>query len=266
MPGTRSVSLLAGVLAAAVLAPTAPASLDAQTRGSVVGSVVDEADDAPLEGATISVLSTDLSAVTDEQGEFILPHVPLGQATVKVEQPGYSSVVQTVDVSRADVTFLQVRLPRMEALLREILVRTGRRPASGGVEAEVRRRDDGRSNTAADLLADRVPGVDVTWGSGIVGQGAAIRIRGISSISLSNAPAVYLDGIRIDEGGGATAAGKAALTALEQIPAEQVERIRVLRGPSAAARYAESANGIILVETRRGGEDSGGGEEGDGEG
>ena len=41
-----------------------------------------------------------------------------------------------------------------------------------------------------------------------------------------------------------------SLNALELIPAERVLRIRVLRGPAAAAEYADAASGVILVETR----------------
>ena len=36
------------------------------------------------------------------------------------------------------------------------------------------------------------------------------------------------------------------------IPASEIKRIRALRGPAAAAQYGESANGVILIETRRG--------------
>jgi outer membrane cobalamin receptor len=57
-------------------------------------------------------------------------------------------------------------------------------------------------------------------------------------------PAIYIDGIRAGEG------GNNAMLSLEQIPAANVLRIRVLRGPSAAAAYADAASGVILVETR----------------
>lgn len=261
----RSVPLLPVALAGVLLVVGHAFPLQAQTRGSLVGSVVDEATEAPLEGATITVLNADLNAEVNEEGEFLLPEVPAGEVTVRVEQPGYTSVVEQVEVTAGDVTFLRVSLPRMEALLREILVQAGRRPASGSAETQVRGEDDdGNSETAADLLDERVPGVDITRGTGIVGTGSSVRIRGVSSISLSNSPAIYLDGVRIDEGGSSTAAGKTGLHALETIPASQVERIRILRGPSAAAQYAESANGIILVETRRGdsGDDDGGDDEG----
>ena len=51
--------------------------------------------------------------------------------------------------------------------------------------------------------------------------------------------------------------GYDVLHTLETIPASQVRQIRILRGPAAAAQYSESANGVILIETRRGGLEAG---------
>ncbi len=62
---------------------------------------------------------------------------------------------------------------------------------------------------------------------------------------LNNDPVIYVDGVRVSD-----RLGDAQVHVLELIPAEDVERIRILRGPAAAAAYADAANGIILVETR----------------
>jgi TonB-dependent SusC/RagA subfamily outer membrane receptor len=64
-----------------------------------------------------------------------------------------------------------------------------------------------------------------------------------------NQPSIYLDGIRVTEmttSGGGT-------NILELIPADDVERIQVLRGPSADAYLgADAMNGVIVIETRGG--------------
>lgn len=241
--------------AVVILAAAASHPVHAQERGSLVGVVVDDSDDARLEGATVSVVEGRASATTDEDGRFLLPDVPAGSLALRVQAPGYTTVVERVEVSETDIAFFQVRLPRIAATLRELLVR-GERSGAGGGESEItgNERD---TRTAADLLADGVPGVEVLRGSGSVGTGAGIRIRGMSSVTQSNAPAIYLDGVRIDAGANRDAPagrGQQVQHVLESIPAHEVLRIRVLRGPSAAARYADSANGVILVETRRGNE------------
>lgn len=247
--------LSVAVLGTAVLTASLPVALRAQERGSVAGTVRDDVDGAPLEGATIKVVNTDLEATADDQGGFILDDVPVGDITVRVAQPGYSAYVDQIHVEPGDVSYLPVRLPRVEALLRRLLVQQNRRRgAVGGSEADVKGTDKADYKSAADLLSDDVPGVDVRWGSGSVGSGATIVIRGVGSISQSNTPAVYVDGIRVDAEGrqSPAAQGTIVLGVLESIPASEVERIRVLRGPSAAAIYGDSSNGVILVETRRG--------------
>ena len=54
----------------------------------------------------------------------------------------------------------------------------------------------------SEALAAREPSVNIAAGGGIAGAGATIRIRGSSSLSMSNEPVVYVDGVRIDNGSG----------------------------------------------------------------
>src|SRR5205809_455997 len=49
----------------------------------------------------------------------------------------------------------------------------------------------------SQVLNGRIAGVDVLQSNGTSGTGARIRIRGISSVSLSNDPLLYIDGIRV---------------------------------------------------------------------
>ena len=53
--------------------------------------------------------------------------------------------------------------------------------------------------------------------------------------------------------GASPARASTGLHVLELIPASEVERIRVLRGPSAAVEYPDATHGVILVEMRRDG-------------
>jgi len=48
------------------------------------------------------------------------------------------------------------------------------------------------------LLNGRTPGVTLLGNSGVVGAGSTVRIRGISSFSLTNQPLIYVDGVRVD--------------------------------------------------------------------
>ncbi len=231
-------------------------SITAQTSAYLVGTVMDASSGAVLEGATVSVVGMGIDdAATDTDGRFLLPRLPAGQINLRIALSGYSSVVESIDVSSTEVALVQILLPRVDATLDELLViGRGEGSRTGTAIAEVPRRDDDSARTAMDLLEHEVPGMLLDRSGGDLGGGARIRIRGSSSFR-NNDPAIYLDGVRVDDGG---LAGSVGIHVLELIPADQVERIRILRGPSAEAAYADAANGVILIETRRlGGERSG---------
>lgn len=234
------------VLIALVLAPGSP--LEGQGAGFLVGTVLDERSKDPLKGATVSIVGTEFEVVTDEEGWFELVGLPIGAVTMRTSMPGYASVVEPLVVSAPELGFLQVWLRPVDAILDELLVSVGRAPPrnSGLVGRETRPQESWRS--ALDLIEQEVPGVEVRRAGSNVGTGASISIRGVGSFE-NNAPVIYVDGIRIDDSAGTLR----AMHALDLIPADMVARVRVLRGPSAAAAYAFGANGVILIETRRGG-------------
>jgi vitamin B12 transporter len=158
---------------------------------------------------------------------------------VRVELSGYATVTEQIEVLPDEIGIFQVQLSPLAFALQGIVVRAWRNdPRATSVPIE---REDKFVASALDLLRQQVPGVLVRSRPG---ARSGVRVRAANSLNASP-PAIYVDGIRVGEG-----ASNATLTALEQIPAEQVLRIRVLRGPSAAAAYADAASGVILVETR----------------
>ena len=244
----RYVTLLLLTLSPAVA--TVPA-LEAQARAALGGTVRDDVDGAPIGGATVSLATGGAQVVTSDDGFFILPDLLPGPVTFRVEAPGYSSVVEQLDLGSTVLDIIEIRLPRMAFVLRELLVHVGaNRPPQ---EKEVRSSE--RFITALDFLANSVPGVTVLSGQGGVGQGSGIRIRGAGSFLGSNYPRVYLDGVLIDYQGpeAAPTGSGSVLNVLESIPASSVVRIRVLSGPAATTQFPFAADGVILVETRKGG-------------
>ena len=246
------VALTLFVLLSGALLPFPGYALHAQALGSLGGTVFSGLNDEPLTGVTIAVLDGDFQTVTDEDGEFFFPELPTGEVTLRAELSGYASVVERVRLTPAEVGILQLRLTPIMAALSELLVVVGRESTPPGSADVVVLGGNDDSRTALDMLAEKIPGVSVSQGS--VSSGAQIRIRGSSSLFLSNAPAIYLDGIRITaREEGLDTRASAGLHALELIPASRVKRIRVLRGPSASGLYGDAAHGVILVETHQGG-------------
>jgi iron complex outermembrane receptor protein len=194
----------------------------------------------------VSIRGLDLRGTTQENGQFLLEGVPAGRHEVRFEADGYVSVVEQLEIASSD--FLQIRLDRVSAVLDEILVLAGRAPLERANGATVEARDgEAAWQSALDLLQNQVPGVTVRRGGGL-GNGAAIIIRGVNSFRSDGAPVIFVDGVRVDN----AQAGTNSFHALELIPAETVSRIRVLKGAAEVGGYAMAANGVILIETRRG--------------
>ena len=87
------------------------------------------------------------------------------------------------------------------------------------------------------------------------GAGQRIRVRGISSMSLSNEPIFIIDGIRMSSNNGSTSFGNggADFSRLGDISPEDIENIEIVKGPSAATLYGtDAANGVVVITTKKG--------------
>lgn len=235
---------LALVAALCGIIPFTPRTvLHAQTLGPVAGTVLSVENDAPLAGATVTVLGGDSRAVTDENGEFLLAGVSFGEVTLRVELGGYASIVEQVIPVPAEWGSLQIRLAPIFATLSELVVNAGDPTRASSADIVVTNDD---RKTALDLLAEQIPAVKTGVGQGPV-HASTVKIRGNSSLTMGSTPAIYLDGIRLD------GSGENGLETLQEIPASDIAAVRILRGPSATAQYGDAASGVILIETIRGG-------------
>jgi TonB-linked SusC/RagA family outer membrane protein len=109
----------------------------------------------------------------------------------------------------------------------------------------------------SNIINGRAPGVIVTQGSGQVGSGPNIRIRGASSFSLGNQPLIYVDGVRLDNTMGAginvQGFGSGIVNRLNDVNPEDIESIEIIKGPAAATLYGtEASNGVIQIITKSG--------------
>jgi TonB-dependent starch-binding outer membrane protein SusC len=114
-------------------------------------------------------------------------------------------------------------------------------------------------STVANLLQARTPGVVLRANSGTSGTSTAIRIRGVSSIGLSNEPLIFIDGIRMSgQSQQIYGVGNQSGDRLNDIKVEDIESMEIVKGPAAAALYGADANaGVINIITKRGRTQSG---------
>ena len=244
-------------VALVLLALAAPAG--AQERASVTGRVTDAGSMSPLVGAQVQIEGTNYGQLTNAEGRFLIGNIPPGTHTLRAVYIGYGPVAHEFTVTAGGTEEVNFELSASALALDGIVVTaTGqqRKRELGNAVGEIDAaaiRDVAPINNLSDLLQGRSAGVQVLGSAGTSGVGSRIRIRGSSSISLSNEPLVYVDGIRVDNRMSGLGAGGQEASRLDDFNPEDIESIEVVKGPSAATLYGtEAANGVIRITTRRG--------------
>ena len=97
--------------------------------------VSDAATGEIVDAAAVTLVGTGIETRTAADGIFEFPDAPLGPVTIRVEAPGYPAVVEEVEMTPGTVRIMQVILPSVEAVLRDILAA----PATGNRRCSKRR-------------------------------------------------------------------------------------------------------------------------------
>ncbi len=204
---------------------------------AVSGSVTD-ASGQPLPGVTVLNKSTGKGALTDDKGAFTL-NVD-GNAVLTFSLIGFTS--QEVPVNnRATV---DVVLRTSTSNLDQVVVvgygtqkKANLTGAVGTVNVAQAFKSRPVTNTQ-ELLAGTVPGLNVSKGSGAVGSGASLNIRGTSTIGNSSGVLVLIDGIPGN---------------INTLNPNDIANVSVLKDAASAAIYgSRAANGVILITTKKG--------------
>lgn len=251
---------LFGLAVSAMLFGMLPADANAQQSGTVAGQVVDATTQQPLVGAQVFVAGSNRSSVTNQQGRFLILGVGAGQQTIRASLIGYGAASQVVTVrSGESVTAdfaLEVSAVELDALVvNAITGQAERRRAQGSNVGRVEMQSLEMAPIAKvqDVLTGRIAGVTMMTSSGTLGTASRIRIRGANSLTLSNEPLVYVDGIRVSTSTGGLSVGGQQVSRLNDINPNEIENIEVLKGPAASALYGTAAaNGVLLITTKRG--------------
>ena len=202
----------------------------------VEGTVLDELGEG-LIGAGVVIQGTNTGAITDLDGNFVLPSVPRG-ATLEVSCVGYAT--KLVQVTGTKMT-IQMELDT-NALDESVVIAYGQQKKvtiTGAVSAVS---GEGLMKApvanVANALQGNLPGVSAVQPSGMPGADEpVIRIRGVGSLN-SAEPLVLVDGVE---------------RPFSQLDPNEIESISVLKDASATAVFGvRGANGVILVTTKRG--------------
>jgi TonB-linked SusC/RagA family outer membrane protein len=261
----RGASLTSRGLLALLAAVTVPVLAHGQS-GVVVGTVTDSRTGDPIEAASVTIDGTPYGATTGPLGTYRISRVPAGSYRVSARYIGYARLSTEATVGGATVT-VNFTLSRTATTLDEMVV-TGvalgqSKRELGNAVGEIKTAEIVQVAPPPNVqeLLNNVPGVRVQAAGGDVGSGGNTRVRGASSMTLASEPLIYIDGVRVNnafaDAGGVTAVGidgRYPPSRINDLNPDEIERIEIIKGPSAATLYGtEAANGVINIITKRGG-------------
>ncbi len=261
MAGSHGHALASRAAALMMSLALCAAPLGAQATGaSMVRGRVVETGDRPLGAVQVLVPGTNRVVRTDARGVYRLGGLPAGTYTIRAQQLGFGAQSRSVTVGGADTLEVNFEL-RPAALALDAVVVTG-------TAAESRKKEVGNSmasisareleaapvKNTQDILSGRAPGITVLQNSGQPGAGGTIRLRGTNSVTQGNNPIIYVDGIRIYSDNGPISPGaRQVTTSFNDIKAEDIDRIEVVKGAAATTLYGtEASGGVIQIFTKKG--------------
>lgn len=227
--------------------------------GSVQGEVVEASTGDPLPGANVFLQGTNKGASVDVNGAFEITDIEAGDYTLVIRFIGYKDYRQEITVNEGQSLDVSVELETESIGLDEVVVTATGEMRSREVGTSLSRVSSsdfeaGAVSNTQDILNGRVTGATILANSGNPGAGGTIRLRGNNSISQSNNPIIYVDGIRISGDDTPThQASRQSSSPLNDINPNDIESINVVKGAAATTLYGtEASGGVIRITTKQG--------------
>lgn len=208
-----------------------------------ITGVVYDVNKEPMVGVTVSVKNTKTITTTDDKGNFSI-NVQTG-AVLSFSYLGFNTQDIVVDDKK---TSYSIVLIEQSSTLNQVVVvgygevKKGDLTGSVGVLNVAETIEKAPVASLDQALAGRIAGVQVSMSQGQPGkEGVDIKIRGAGSLTQSTAPLYVVDGFANE------------FFDIGSLNINDIESINVLKDASAIAIYgARGANGVIIVETKKG--------------
>jgi len=222
-----------------ILAPDFLITNNNVQQRSVTGTIKDE-NNNPMPGVNIQVEGTTIGTISDGNGSYTIS-IPNENVVLVFSFIGYN----TQKIPAVNKTTLEVIMVPSTSNLDEVVVigygTQKKVNLTGSVTAVNSANIEKLSVTqTSQLLAGIASGVTVLQSSGQPGKdGVSIRVRGIGTFSgAGNNPLVLVDGLS---------------SSLDNVNINDIASISVLKDAASASIYGtRGANGVILVETKKG--------------
>ena len=237
-----------------MLCTLAIAFCEAMAQEMASGIVLDAETKEPLIGAVIATADGE-KTVSDLNGEFKI-NVKRGER-VSISYVGYENKQLRIDdTQQRTVVNLDKGLTLKEVNVVASIASARSKKAVGADVAHLdatKLLDKGQASNLSDLLDGRVSGMQMFQSNGKVGMPIRFNMRSGATLSMDRDPIIYIDGVRYNNSHTSDInTSQDALSALNDLPMDDIASIDIIKGPAAAASYgAEAANGVIGITTKR---------------
>jgi len=236
----------------------------------ISGQVIGQDDGMPIAGATIYAKGNKKTAtITDETGKFKL-NVPENETHIIVSYMGYGTLEYKLD----NVRDVLISLKPAENVLEQVLVtalgvkKSNKAVAYAVTELKGTEFTKAKETNITNALVGKIAGVNVSSSATGANGSTRVVIRGNGSLNGNNQPMYVVNDLPIDNTqlnlpGTGNGAGSPRMNVdrgdgTSVINPDDIKSITVLKGGTAAALYgANAANGVILIQTKRGGAQKG---------
>ncbi len=211
--------------------------VNAQSK-SVSGKVLSAENGEPIIGATVMVKGTSTGTITGVDGDFALT-LQGAQKTLIISYVGMKTV--EVEAKNNMVVNLEVGASELDEFLVIAYGSTSKKSFTGAVTTiKGDKLSKLETSNVTKALEGAMAGVQTSSSSGQPGSSAAIRIRGLGSVSASQAPLIIVDGVPYEG-------------SLNTINNQDIETLNVLKDAAANSMYgARGSNGVVLITTKKG--------------
>lgn len=212
--------------------------LTASSVAQSIKGVVTGEDGQALSGVSVVVEGTRKGTTTDESGNFTIDANP-GDVLV-FSMVGY----KTTRHKTGTAVTINIKLEVETAEMADVVVvgygTQKRADLTGAVSVVSSKQFDKTPQLdALSALQGKVAGLQIVSNSGLPGENKDIQIRGIQSLAASTSPLYVVDGTISDN--------------INNVSPADIANITVLKDAASASIYgARSANGVILITTKRG--------------
>jgi TonB-linked SusC/RagA family outer membrane protein len=206
---------------------------------TITGKVTD-AKNAPMEGVSVTIKGSNKGVTTNAAGTFSIPNVP-ENAILVFSYTGYAPK----EVAVKGTSPLTVSLTEQVTGLNDVVVvgygTSTKKDLTGAIsQVKATQLENENPRSVQDMLRGNAPGLNVGFDPSTKGAGSAMQIRGQGTLTASSDPLIVLNGV-IYPG------------TLADINPNDISTIDVLKDASSAAVFgARSANGVILISTKKG--------------